>query len=279
MSNTGSWKTQEVRLWDNPQKTTTKEVIFGRPFVAPPRLPLGFNALDLSRHANIRVTANAQNITKEGFTASLNTWADSILYSTGASWLELAPGYLEFQNGEFSTRDDHPGNKPQKETSRRIYFAHPFITPPKVIVFLKHLDMTKDKNWRVATKVSDIDANGFNIHINTWGDSILYGATAGWIAYPEDRPYVFSCTASTGDIRHWSKPQHLNSKSIGFDGVQFWRTPSVFIAINSLDFGNRANLRVKVKAKNVTATGLTWHMKSWGDSIFYSGGISILAVA
>ena len=279
MSSTGSWKTQEVHPRSEPQQTTTKEVTFGKPFVAPPRLPLGFNELDLSRHANIRVIANAENITKEGFTASLNTWGDSILHSAGASWFELAPGYFEYQNGEFSTEDDHPWDEPQRETSRRIYFARPFITPPKVIVFLKELHMDKTKDWRVSTKVSDIDVNGLNILINTWGDSILYSAAAGSIAYPSDRPYVFSCTACTGDVRHWSKPQHLNNKSIGFDGVQFWRTPSVFMAIKSLAFSHKADLRIKVRAKNVTATGLTWHLKSWGDSIFTSGEVSILAVA
>ena len=279
MSSTGSWKTQEVHAWAKPQKVTTKEVTFGKPFVAPPRLPLGFNELHLSRHANIRAIANAENITKEGFTASLNAGADGILFSAGACWLELAPGYPEYQNGEFSTEDDHPWDKPQMETSRRIYFTSPFITTPKVIVFLKQLHMDKNKGWRITTKVSDIDANGFNIHINTWADSILYSAVAGWIAYPEDRPYVFSCTAGTGDVRHWSEPQHLNSNSIGFCGVQFWRAPSVFMAIKSLDFSHKADLRIKVRAKNVTPTGLTWHMKSWGDSIFTSGEVSILAVA
>jgi len=279
MSSTGSWKTQEVHSWDNPQKETTKEVTFGKPFVAPPRLPLGFNELNISRQSNIRAYANAKNITKEGFTASLNTWGDSILYSAGASWFELAPGYLEFQNGEFSTEDDHRWDEPQRDTSRRIYFARPFITPPKVIVFLKEFHMDKSKNWRVSTRVSDIDVNGFNIHINTWADSILYSAVAGWIAYPSDRPYVFSCTASTRELHDWTKPQHLNSKSIDFGGVQFWRTPSVFMAINLFDFPRTSDVRIKVRAKNVTATGLTWHMKSWGDSIFRAGGVSILAVA
>jgi len=108
MSSTGSWKTQEVNSWDNPQNEMTKEVTFGKPFVAPPRLPVGFNELDLGRYDHIRVTANAENITKEGFTASLNTWEGSVIYSAGASWFELAPGYLEFQCGEFSTKDDHP---------------------------------------------------------------------------------------------------------------------------------------------------------------------------
>lgn len=278
MSNAGSWNTQDVRPWSPPQPVTTKNITFAKPFVAPPRLPHGLNSLDIDKNANIRVVAKAENITKEGFKASLDAWGDTKLYSAGYSWLELAPGYLEYQAGEFSTQDDHPWDKPQLKTSRRINFDRPFITPPKVIVFLKQLDMDKNKNWRVITNVSDIDANGFTIHIDTWGDSILYSATAGWIAYPGDRPYIFSGTANTQDVRPWNKPQLLNSKAIGFDGVQFWRTPSIFLALYSLDFDHTANLRVKASADNVTPNGLTWHLDSWGDSIFYSAGVSILAV-
>ena len=278
MSTTGSWITQDVRPEDNPQRVTARNITFGKPFSAPPRLPLGLNLLDLGKDANIRAGAYAEDITKEGFKISLITWADTKLYSAGASWLELSPGYLEYQTGEFNTEEHHPWQKPQLEASGRINFARAFITPPKVIVFLKHLDMDKNKNWRIKTMASGIDTNGFTIHIDTWGDSILYRATAGWIAYPGDRPYIFSGTANTMDVRPSNKPQLLNSKSIGFGGVLFWRTPSVFMAINSLDFGHWANLRIWVLAENVTPTGLTWRMDSWGDSVFYSAGVSILAV-
>jgi len=278
MSSTGSWNTQDIRPWSPPQPVTTKNITFAKPFVAPPRLPLGLNSLDIDKNANIRIIVNAENIAKEGFKASLNAWADTKLYSAGASWLELAPGYLEYQTGEFDTGDDHPWQKPQLKTSRRINFDRPFVTPPKVIVFLKRLDMDKNKGWRVITTASDIDANGFTIHIDTWADSILYGGAAGWIAYPSDRPYIFSGTANTQEVRPWNKPQLLNSKAIGFDGVQFWRTPNVFMAINSLDFSYTANLRIKASASNVTPTGLTWHLDSWADSVIYSAGVSILAV-
>jgi len=230
MSTTGSWITQDVRPSDKPQTVTARNITFGKPFPAPPRLPLGLSLLDLGKDAHIRVAASAEDITKEGFKISLNTWGDGVLYSAGASWLELSPNYLEYQTGEFSTEDDYPLDKPQLKTSRRINFARPYFTPPKVIVFLKKLGMNKNRNWLIITKVSDIDANGFTIHINTWGDSILYRAVAGWIAYPEDRPYIFSGTANTQDVRPWDKPQLLNSKSIGFGGVLFWRTPSVFMA-------------------------------------------------
>ena len=278
MSTAGSWNTRDVRPPNKPQEVTTKNITFGTPFSAPPKLPLGFNLLDLDKSTNVRAIASADDITKEGFTISLNTWGDGILHAAGASWFELSRSYYEYQTGEFSTEDDHPWNKPQLETSRRINFARPFITPPKVIVFLRQFDMDKSRSWRITAKASDIEANGFTIHINTWSDCILYRAVAGWIAYPGDRPYIFSGIAATGDVRSWQNPQLLNSTSIGFGGVQFWRTPNVFMAINSFAFRNTANLRIKVKAKNVTPTGLTWRMDSWGDSIFISGAVSILAV-
>ncbi|PWW79472.1 hypothetical protein C7212DRAFT_275641 [Tuber magnatum] len=278
MSTTGYWYTWDVRSPKTPWKETSKDITFSEPFVAPPRLPIGLKCLDVSKDSNIRVAASAANITKDSFKGSLNAWADTILYSAGASWLELAPGYLEYQTGVFSTTDDHSYNKPQLETSRRINFERSFVTAPKVIVFLRHLDIDKNRNCRVLTKASGIDAKGFTIHINGWSDSILYSASAGWIAYPEDRPYVFSCTAHTMDVRPPNKPQLKNSKRIDFDGLKFWETPKIFMAINSLDFSCKANLRIEVKATDVTQTGLTWHMESWSDSIFFSAGVSILAV-
>ncbi|KAG0641499.1 hypothetical protein HOY80DRAFT_721599 [Tuber brumale] len=278
MPTTGYWNTQDVRPWDRPQLETSNIITFAKPFVAPPRLPLGLNSLDIRNDTNIRVVATASEITKESFKARISTWGDTTLYSAGASWLEVSPSHLEYQTGELSTQDDHPWNKPQLLTSRRINFDRPFVTPPKVIVFLKELDMDKTKVCRVVAKVSGIDRNGFTIHIDTWRDSILYSATAGWIAYPEDRPYVFSGIAKTQDIRPWNKPQLKHSKKIDFGGLKFWKTPNIFMAISSLDFGNGANLRIKVEAKDVTEAGLTWHIDSWGDSAFYSASASILAV-
>lgn len=232
--------------------------------------------IQLTGYPRVRVIAT--NITKDSFKASLNCWGDTTLYFASASWLELSPGHLEYQSGEFCTVDDHPWNKPQMETPRRIIFDRPFITPPKVIVFLKQLDMANDKSWLVATKVSGIDPNGFTIHIDTWGDSILYSAGAGWIAYPEDRPYVFSGTASTTEIGPSDKPRLKTSKAIDIRQAWFLKAPNVFMAINSLNLDHRANLRIKVEATHVTQNSLTWHIDSWGDSILYDAGVSILAV-
>ena len=51
MSTTGSWITQDVRPSNKPQKVTARNIAFGKPFHAPPRLPLGLHILDLSKDA------------------------------------------------------------------------------------------------------------------------------------------------------------------------------------------------------------------------------------
>jgi len=278
MSTTGLFNTQDVRLWNQPTQQTSKEIPFAKPFVAPPGLPIGLNSLDIDHNANIRAKAYASDVTKNSFVVHIDCWADTTLYSGGATWLDVAPGNLEYQWGQFATTEDHPWDKPQTLTSRRINFTRPFVTPPKVISFLNQLDLQNDRNYRVKTTVSNIDATGFTLHIDTWGDTVLYSATAGWIAYPEDREYVFSTTANTQDVRPWDKPQFDNQKKINFAGLTFWKNPNVFIALNSLDLGSNANLRVRAYADGVSTTDLTWHIDSWGDSVLYSAGVSILCV-
>ncbi|KAF9808969.1 hypothetical protein IEO21_07658 [Rhodonia placenta] len=277
MSTTGAFNTGEVRPWNKPQLLTSRDIAFDKPFVAAPQLPIGLNWLDIDANADIRVKAYATNITKESFTAHIDSWSDTTFYSGGANWPIITPAHLEYQCGQFSTEEDHPWDKPQTTTQRRISFSRPFVTPPKVICFFNQVDIDKNHNWRAKTYVSDVDATGFTIHIDTWFDTILYSATAGWVAYPEDREYVFSGTANTMDVRPWEKPQLENSAQVKVP-FDFWKVPKVFMAINQFDIECGHNLRLKVHADNVTANGFTWHIDSWNDTVQYSAGFSYLCV-
>lgn len=278
MSDTGTYNTEETRAWNKPTTETHKTIDFAKPFVAPPTLPLGLNTLDIDKGHNIRVKSYTSDITDKNFVVHVDCWADTVLYSAGVSWLDIAPGDLEYQTGLFATTDDHPWNAPQTLTSRRINFARPFVTPPKVISFLTSLDMANTANWRVKTYVDGIDAKGFTIHVDTWADTILYLGGAAWIAYPEDRPYVVSGTANIQDVRAWNAPAQVNNKAINFGGTPFWKTPTVFCALNSIDIDKKANLRIRSYVDGVSTKGLTWHIDSWGDTVLYSAGISYLCV-
>jgi len=266
--------TQSVRPWDNPRPDTRATVNFPRPFTARPRLSHGFRSLDIGKSANIRAKSTIQSFTKKWADCHITTWADTTLYSGIDHIFAIAPNNLDFLTGEHMR---NLVNDPTDPPSVRVDFERPFVTPPKVVAFLNYIDLDKSHNWCLKTTVDDIDVSGFTLSIETWGDAILYAAQACWIAYPEDREHIFSTSVNTMDVRPWYHPQLKQSDEIAFDGVEFWKTPSVFIALNTFDIDCKANFRINASARDVSETGLVWHINSWGDTILHSAGASIIA--
>jgi hypothetical protein len=277
MSAAGTFNTQEVRLWNNPQAQTSKTINFPKTYVAPPQIAVGINALDVQAGAIGRAKLYADNIDTHKCTIHADTWADTTLYMAGADYLIRKPGDLDVQVGEYNTEWDHPVERPQEKTSCRINFPYPFTTAPKVLVFFKTIDAGRGSSTRVKTYTSNIDAKGFTIHIDTWADTTLFRAIAGWVAYPEDKEHIFGGTANTMDVRPWDRPQEKQQRDVRFDSVSFWKKPSVFVALNWLDISSATNLRVKAYVDNITEGGLTWHIDSWADTKLWSAGISYIA--
>ncbi|KAG9313600.1 hypothetical protein JVU11DRAFT_5930 [Chiua virens] len=131
---------------------------------------------------------------------------------------------------------------------------------PRSSYSLTYIDLERGRDWRLNVSASDIDTSGFTLHIETWGNTLLHGVTACWIAYPEDRPHIFSTSVNTMEIRPVTQPQHQQSKQITFDPATFWTTPSVFVALNYLNVDCTRNLRVKayVDGASVSGTGLPY---------------------
>jgi hypothetical protein len=231
--------------------------------------------LDIDRKANIRVRSQIQNIQNDSATYHISSWADTTLYSGISNSLNLAPANLEILCGE------HTRNllsDPHAPKSVRVNFERPFVTPPKVLPFFNLIDLDKSKNWRLKTTATEIDTKGFTLSIETWSDTILYSATAAWIAYPEDREHIFSTSVSTSDVRPWNEPQLKQGKAIKFCNVEFWKTPNVFVALNQIDIDCKANLRISASVDAVSTTGLTWNIDAWADTVLYSASASIIAV-
>lgn len=73
------------------------------------------------------------------------------------------------------------------------------------------------------------------------------------------------------------QPQSNQSKRITFGDVEFWKDPTVFVALNSIDIDHHHNLRVRAYVDGISKGGLVWHIDSWNDTILYSAGASIIA--
>ena len=264
--------TQTVRPSANPKADTGATVCFPRWLVAPPRLPHGIRALDVDKSANIRVKTTIPYFSNTWADCHVTAWSTTKLFSGIASIFVLAPSDLDFLTGQHKRKTSDP-------PSVRVDFERRFVTPPKVVVFLNFIDLDSDHNWRLCVRASSIDVNGFTLHIETWGDTHLYTAQACWIAYPEDREHIFSTSISTMDLQSGAvtKPQHKHNMDITFDKVEFWKNPSVFVALNLLDVDCKANLRVNAYVDGVSMTGLVCHIDSWGDTVLNAASVSIIA--
>lgn len=272
----GQFNTMEIRPEDKPQLVNDKVKYYYKKYDSAPELPVGITSLDISKAANIRITATTSNATNETFTASLQSWSDTVLYSASMAYLEKSSAFNYTQTGVYNTHETRPWNKPQLTHSKRINFTTPFNAPPKVVTWLQSLDMGKKKNWRIRVSATDIDKNGFTIHADSWADSILYSAGVTWLAYPADQTGVTSGSFSTQDVRSWENPRAENSGVKIFD-TAFSGTPKVIMALDSLDYDHSKNLRVRLSTSLVTNTSMNWHLQSWWDSIMYSSGASFFA--
>lgn len=270
----GQFDTRNVRCWQGARDDTLAEIHFPHSYIAPPRLPHGFRYLDADQGKGLHVKATIGDIQEASAVYHATSWASTTLYSAVVTSLNLAPANIDFDTGEH--RRDLV-NDPLSPASVPIQFGRPFVTPPKVAVFFNLIDIDPKDGCRIRTTTTKIDNKGFTLTIESWGDTDLRCAQACWIAFPEDRKHVFLTSVNTAqkDVplveRKWSKAINLTQ-------VNFWRMPDVFVALNELDFDGGVGLRMNAYVDNVATSGLTWHLKTWSDSILRSAGATIIAV-
>ncbi|KAL8911486.1 MAG: hypothetical protein Q9171_003347 [Xanthocarpia ochracea] len=276
----GQFNTLELRPWNKPTSLNKRTKLFWKKYPTAPRVPVGLTSLDIDHDHNIRITAAASDITQESFTASLNAWADTVLYAASLTYLEVGPGFEYLQTGTFNTTEVGKWQDHKQQNSKRINFARSFQgQPPKVICWLTTVDMNKDKNWRIKAYATDIDTQGFTVHIDSWADTIMYQAGVTWLAYPADQPNVASGTFSTHDIRHWNKPQLENTATVKFGTSLGNKTPKLAMALTGFDYLHKKNMRLRLSTSAVTPNAFTWHLQAWSDSVMYSASAAYFAWA
>lgn len=87
----GRYNTMDVRPWDEPQADTTGRVNFpAGAFRSAPTVLIALHQLDLETGRNLRVSISVDAVSATGMDWHINTWADSILYSAGVSYLAFA---------------------------------------------------------------------------------------------------------------------------------------------------------------------------------------------
>ncbi|KAJ3565538.1 hypothetical protein NP233_g7571 [Leucocoprinus birnbaumii] len=265
--------TNKVHEPGKPQPDTYDTIQLPRSYVAPPRIIQGFCYLDVDNNKNIRADSRVAHITRNSAVFHATSWSDTKLYRAVIKSLNICPANPHYLSGEH-TRDRNAS------PTTYIRFQRPFMTTPKVVVFFNQIDLDRERDWNMFTTATDIDADGFTLNIETRGDTISHKARVGWFAYPEDREHIFSTSVSTRQIRPVGFPKvDHESKVISFSGIEFGGVPEVFIAFNEFNISCKANFRLKAHVGDVTKSGLTWHIETWGSTTLSSAGATIVAIS
>ena len=102
---------------------------------------------------------------------------------------QISKADIKIQSGEyemnfFNSDYEYMFSSPDWRTfSQHINFENKYERPPKVLVFLNKLDSDKNKNLRINIFSSNIDASGFDLNIQTWDDSSIYGFRIIWFSF------------------------------------------------------------------------------------------------
>jgi hypothetical protein len=65
---------------------------------------------------------------------------------------------------------------------KRITFQTPFQQTPEVVVSIAGVDIAQEKNARLRVHAEKVDAQGFELVIETWWDTQMWRVRATWIA-------------------------------------------------------------------------------------------------
>jgi len=66
------------------------EITFPTPFDSKPEIVIAVSSVDAAKETNLRYSAKAIGISRDGFTLQVKTWDDSKIFGIGGSWIAYA---------------------------------------------------------------------------------------------------------------------------------------------------------------------------------------------
>ncbi|KAI8296803.1 hypothetical protein K4K56_000075 [Colletotrichum sp. SAR 10_98] len=124
----------------------------------------GIRKVDMGINANFRLKSEVSNVDSVGYTVKMGTWNETCLNAAICNVLSFEPADKRVQTG--SARWDSLTGGNGRWT--RQTFGKAFNQTPNVVVFISAFDTEERKVVRIDVAPSDIDKNGFTVHMKTW---------------------------------------------------------------------------------------------------------------
>lgn len=177
--------------------------------------------------------------------------------------------------GKFHTNELRSWKQVRHKTSKGVSFADKYSAPPSLVIGLTAIDVGHHANARVKSYTSGIQPDRFEIHLDSWEDTKLYGAGCAWLEFEAESDFQFG-SYNTVEDHPWTRPQIHNTRKITFARA-YSTTPKVVVWLSCIDLSSGKNWRVKTFATDVSPVGFTIHIDTWADSILYTAVASWVA--
>ncbi|KAL8886569.1 MAG: hypothetical protein Q9215_005748 [Flavoplaca cf. flavocitrina] len=182
---TGTFSTTEVSPWQDHKQQNSKRITFEKPFEgqASPNVIVWLTMVDFANNKNWRIKSYVTDVDTKGFTAHIDSWADTVMYQAAITWLAYPADHPNVASGLFSTSDVRPADKPQPENTATVKFGTKFAEQPKLAMALTGFDYSCEKNLRLRVSTSGVEEEGFKWHLQSWADSVMFSASAAFFAW------------------------------------------------------------------------------------------------
>ncbi|KAF0331255.1 ATP synthase subunits region orf 7 [Colletotrichum asianum] len=215
----------------------------------------GIRKVDMGINANFRLKSEVSNVNSVGYTVKMGTWDETCLNAAICNVLSFKPADERVQTGSARWDSLTGGN----ERWTRHTFRKAFNQTPNVVVFISAFDTEESKVVRIDVAPSDIDKNGFTVHLKTWNDSNIYNITASWVAHEPDEWSIRSGPLDIAFDQRQTKDVKLTSD---YTFPMKEKPAQLFYAFSHIDVEPDRNLQVDLYAtcdeKRVYAEFNTW---------------------
>lgn len=259
--------TTEIRSWKTPAANDSKVFNFTSPRPQPPQFATGINKIDMMTATPVRLDIDISDVSTTQYRVNLNSWDDTVKYTAGASWFEVAGNDPDFQVGRVHTAIPNPYSFPDnKYVTTKVKFPRVFSDDVEVLVWLTALasHCGKAGYLKIGTSLSNFKRESFELSYGTSGpDNSVNELAYSWIAYPKNKEGVESGWLNKVKVTH---ADAAVTNEVKFT-KSFKKPPSVWIALSGMDLTNTSDenvrLLVKVLPESITTTGFKYEMALW----------------
>ncbi|KAH6906467.1 hypothetical protein BKA70DRAFT_1401634 [Coprinopsis sp. MPI-PUGE-AT-0042] len=264
-----------------------------------PTILLGINNLDVGCHHSdeIRLISYVSDIHPDGFKVHFDTFGGTMLYSGRLSWMALTPHHTHSGDAiQCGTADSQSYQYPRKVgrryTKERVLFRRAYDRAPIIFSCLAGFGVggSASTHWDIRTFVTNIDREGFTLHIEKARDSerdvdqMIASAQASWVAFPTGG--IAGMKMACGEFhmgegkmgKEEGNYRHIRIRGHSTFTETFTSAPKVFAALKSLDVDKSTTIRLELNIENVTREGMDWTIATWSGTIVYSATFAYLAV-